>query len=138
MNNTEQYFHPEMAGFNKLFEMLDRISARVVMIEDTEKVKRYSVTYGKEGATVCISGNNVIIKIYQNKNMVSNHVIHIGNKPDIKSAMVSLEEMLDLHLKAEQIMNPSKTIKVPFSILKVEQKKLEVSNAVLEVSKRQY
>ena len=152
MDKVKQNACQDMVALNKVLEMLDYISARVVLIEKTPAGERYSVVHDKDGAYVYITNTGATINIFRDNNMVLRGIVSAKNGAGVQSALDSLRNSLDLQSKLEQILKPSKiikikpktlevssgTLKVASGTLKVAQQTLQVSEVIIDVSKRQH
>lgn len=124
MYNTKQNIGSDMIVLNKVFEILNYISARVILIEKTPVGERYSVVHGGDIAYVYMTNTGVTINIYCDDNMVLRRIVSATNGADVKEAIASLQEKL---VSRSKIKSP-KTMKSPEYMLNLQSEILRINH----------
>jgi len=94
MNKIKQDASQDMLVLNKVFDMLDYVSARVILIEKTSVGERYSVSRGKDIAYVYMTNTYATINVYCDGNMILRRIVPATDGKDVKDALDSLRGRL--------------------------------------------
>ena len=139
----KQDANQDMVVLDKVFDILNHVSTRVVLVEDTPKHKKYSVAYGVDKASIVMTDTQTIIGISCNNQAGHYEIVHSENNLNVKTALEKLQKQLSLQSKLEHIINRDKkiiiqpkTLPVSAKVLEVENKTLRVASTIRDVSSR--